>query len=141
MLSEQITTLLLFQPSHYRIFKHFYLQEIGQHLSAAFPKGVSYTRFISFIPAMLMPLCAFLQTIQATSKGLAFIDSTSITVCHYKRIKSHKVFKDIAQLGKTTKGLGAADASMDLSYTLSSTTRVSSVPVNLPQPIPMTVSL
>ena len=103
-LSEQITILLLFQQSHYRNFKHFYLQEIGHRLADAFPQRISYTRFVSLIPSMLMPLCAFLQSIQATSKGIAFIDSTSIAVCHYKRIKSHKVFKDIAQLGKTTKG-------------------------------------
>lgn len=103
-LSEQMTILLLFQQSHYRDFKHFYLQEICQRLSTAFPHHVSYTRFVSLTPSMLMPLCAFLQSIQATSEGIAFIDSTSIAVCHYKRIKSHKVFKNIAQLGKTTKG-------------------------------------
>lgn len=103
-LSEQMTILLLFQQSHYRNFKHFYLQEICQHLSTAFPNHVSYTRFISLIPGALMPLCAFLQSIQATSEGISFIDSTSIAVCHNKRIKSHKVFKGLAELGKTTKG-------------------------------------
>jgi hypothetical protein len=36
--------------------------------------------------------------------GIAFIDSTSIAVCHNKRIRRNKVFKNLAQRGKTTSG-------------------------------------
>uniref|UniRef100_UPI0005A7902D IS982 family transposase n=1 Tax=Candidatus Protochlamydia sp. R18 TaxID=1353977 RepID=UPI0005A7902D len=36
--------------------------------------------------------------------GIAFIDSTSIDVCHNKRIKRNKVFKGLAKRGKTTSG-------------------------------------
>ena len=36
--------------------------------------------------------------------GIAFIDSTPIRVCKNKRIKRNKVFKDIAQVGKSTMG-------------------------------------
>jgi hypothetical protein len=32
------------------------------------------------------------------------IDSTSIAVCHPKRVSRNKVFKGIAKLGKTTNG-------------------------------------
>ncbi|KAF3361535.1 hypothetical protein PHSC3_001910 [Chlamydiales bacterium STE3] len=34
--------------------------------------------------------------------GIAFIDSTSIDVCHRKRIQRNKVFKGLAKRGKTT---------------------------------------
>jgi hypothetical protein len=51
-----------------------------------------------------MPLCAYLQSLKADSQGIAFIDSTSIAVCHPKRISQHKVFAGFAGLGKTTKG-------------------------------------
>ncbi|MGK5595752.1 MAG: transposase [Parachlamydiaceae bacterium] len=36
--------------------------------------------------------------------GIAFIGSTSIDVCHNKRIKRDKVFKGLAKRGKMTSG-------------------------------------
>lgn len=36
--------------------------------------------------------------------GISFIDSTAIRVCHNKRIKRNKTFKDVAEVGKTTMG-------------------------------------
>lgn len=102
-MSEQMTIFLLFQSSGYRDFKHYYL--MSHHtLKYAFPHLLSYTRFVSLIPRLLLPLCALLQSIQATFDGVGFIDSTPITVCHPKRISQHKVFDKFAMLGKTTKG-------------------------------------
>jgi hypothetical protein len=102
--SEIITILLLFQQSHYRDFKTFYLNHVCCHLRREFPELLSYTRFVALIPSILIPLCAFLQSIKSASEGIAFIDSTPIAVCHPKRISSHKVFAGIADIGKTTKG-------------------------------------
>lgn len=36
--------------------------------------------------------------------GITYVDSTPIRVCKNKRIKRNKVFKDIAQVGKSTMG-------------------------------------
>lgn len=36
--------------------------------------------------------------------AISFIDSTVLRVCHNKRIKRNKVFKDIAKVGKSTMG-------------------------------------
>ena len=38
------------------------------------------------------------------STGISFIDSTVLRVCHNKRIKRNKVFKGIAEVGKSTMG-------------------------------------
>ena len=46
--------------------------------------------------------------------GISFIDSTPIRVCNKKRIKSNKVFKDIANVGKSTW-----DGFMGLNFTSS----------------------
>lgn len=103
--SEFMTIYLLFQSSGYRDFKHYYTCEVLKgHLRKAFPKALSYTRFIGRLPSIFVPLCAFLQSLCVPFDGIGFMDSTSIVVCHNKRTSSHTVFREFAKLGKTTKG-------------------------------------
>ena len=102
--SEIMTIMIHFHQSHYRDFKSYYLCYVQRTLKPAFPKLLSYTRFISLMPSVLIPLCVYLQSRKGISQGLAFIDATSIVVCHNRRIHSHKVFKQVAQRGKTSTG-------------------------------------
>ena len=46
----------------------------------------------------------YLQTRCEPSRGIAFIDATSLAVCHNRRIPQHRVFRGIAQRGKTILG-------------------------------------
>ena len=71
-------------------------------LKPEFPKRVSYNRFIELAQSVLIPLCAYLYTRRVTSRGIAFIDSTPIRVCHNKRIPRHRTFKGMAQRGKNS---------------------------------------
>ena len=102
--SELMLTLILFQFSHYRCFKHFYLSEIQNDRYQLFTKTLSYQRFNELSEKMMMPLQVFFNTIKSSSKGVAFIDSTPIKVCDNKRIYQHQTFKNNAQRGKTTMG-------------------------------------
>jgi Transposase DDE domain len=99
-----MTILILFHQSHSRDFKAFYTKEVLVHLRAEFPSLVSYTRFIEFIPSVLLPLCAYLRHCMGDCTGISFVDSTDLTVCHNKRISQHKVFANIAARGKTPTG-------------------------------------
>jgi hypothetical protein len=103
-LSEILTILVYFHASHYRTFKHFYLDHMLGQRRAEFPHLLSYTRFVELIPLALLPLCAYLQTRQGACTGLQFIDSLPIRVCHNRRIHSHKVFAGLAQRGKSSMG-------------------------------------
>ena len=47
---------------------------------------------------------AYLLQRKGEINGIAFIDSTSIDVCHNKRVKRNKVFKNLAKRGKNTAG-------------------------------------
>ena len=49
-------------------------------------------------------LCAYLQQSFGDCTGINFVDSTSIAVCHNRRIKRNKVFKHLAATGKTSMG-------------------------------------
>ncbi len=102
--SEIMTILIHFHQSKYRDFKSYYQFHVCQHLRSEFPDLLSYQRFVALIPGVFAPLCAYLQSQQVTSQGIAFIDSTPIIVCQPKRIHGHKVFKGLAEIGKTTKG-------------------------------------
>ncbi|SFO00675.1 Transposase DDE domain-containing protein [Xenorhabdus japonica] len=102
--SEIMTILILFHLSHYRDFKHFYLEHIWRYHHHDFPTLLSYTRFISVAPSVLVPLCSYLTQLKGKPTGIAFIDSTRLSVCHNIRIPQHKVFKGIAQRGKTSMG-------------------------------------
>ncbi len=104
-ISEIMSVLLLFQKSPAKNFKFFY-QSYLQLYKSEFPNLPSYNRFIELqqrclghFHALLMILCSM-----AKQTGLAYVDSTCIQVCHNKRTSRHKVFKGLAELGKSTMG-------------------------------------
>ncbi|PIG91029.1 IS982 family transposase [Gloeocapsopsis sp. IPPAS B-1203] len=101
-LSEMMTILIAFDQNQSRNFKFFYLNQVKQYWSNAFPGLPSYQRFIEWIPSTLIPLCAYLKHCFGTCTGISFIDSTSLKVCHNRRISRHKVFEGLAARGKTS---------------------------------------
>jgi hypothetical protein len=103
-LSEIMTILIYFHQSQYRNFKTFYLWHVCRYCRGEFPQLLSYTRFVALIPTALMPMCIYLNTRRGEDTGLAFVDATSLVVCHNRRIHSHKVFKAVARRGKTSMG-------------------------------------
>jgi hypothetical protein len=50
----------------------------------------------------MVPLCAYLRHCFGKCSGTSFIDSTSLKVCHNRRICGHRVFKSLATRGKTS---------------------------------------
>lgn len=100
--SEVMTILILFNNSNYRDFKHFYIDHVPCVWKKEFPKRVSYNRFVELAQSVLIPLCAYLHTRRVTSRGIAFVDSTPLRVCHNRRIPRHKTFAGLAQRGKNS---------------------------------------
>jgi hypothetical protein len=84
--------------------KHFYLKHVCLYWRWAFPKLVSYNRFVELIPQTLLALTAYLSRHLGKSSGIAFMDSTAIAVCENRRIPSHRVFTGIAKRTKTSVG-------------------------------------
>jgi hypothetical protein len=102
--SEIMTLVIAVQNSDYRTCKHFYLRQVCRHWQSEFPALVSYSRLIECLPAVLVPLAAYLRTRLDTTRGIAFVDSLPLPVCHNRRIYSHRVFAGSAQRGKTSMG-------------------------------------
>ena len=101
-LSEVMTIIVMFHTSSYRNFKAYYTAQVLKHYASAFPGLVSYQRFVELMPSALVPLCGYLQARKGKCSGISFIDSTSLKVCHNRRIHSHKVFAGCARRGKTS---------------------------------------
>ena len=102
-MSEIITIILLFYRSKMMNFKAFY-KYLELYHKRDFPKMPTYERFcVIKQKAIPMLLCIF-KCILSEGQSNAYIDSTALRVSHNKRTKSHKVFKGIAEVGKTTMG-------------------------------------
>ncbi len=100
--SEIITITVLFPLGGFRCFKHFYIHYVQKHMQNEFPQTVSYNRFTELMQRNLMPMVLFLRTCcLGKCTGISFIDSTPIRVCKNKRINANKVFKGIANTGKS----------------------------------------
>jgi hypothetical protein len=66
---------------------------------------VWYNRFIELSHRHALIFMMFLQYARkGECTGISFIDSTILRVCHNKRIKRNKVFKGVAEVGKSTMG-------------------------------------
>ena len=103
-LSEVMTIAINFHQSKYRTFKDYYLKYVCEHLIDYFPNLVSYNRMVELMPNVLTACLYYLKSRQGQVTGISFVDSTSIPVCHPKRITRNKVFKETAKLGKSSMG-------------------------------------
>jgi len=103
-ISEMLTIVILFHHSGFQNFKRFYQFWVLKYHKKEFPHAVCYARFVQLMPKILVPLTAFMNSLKKQSKGIAFIDSTHLTVCKNPRIKRNRVFKGLAAHGRSTMG-------------------------------------
>ena len=102
--SERMTIVIAFHQSNHRDFKNFYIGLVQRYWAEFFPELLSYTRFINTMSDLIVPMCAYFQTVKGKPTGIAFVDSTSLKVCHNIRIPRNRVFSGSAKRGKGTMG-------------------------------------
>jgi hypothetical protein len=100
-----ITLMIAFHYGQFTNLKSFYLHFAQPHLKDLFPGLVSYNRFVELQPrsAVLFMLYVKMNCL-GKCRGLSFIDSTHLKVCHNRRIHQHRVFKDQAERGQCSIG-------------------------------------
>lgn len=103
-LSEMITIVVLFHMMRGRQFKEFYRGTVCRFMTSEFSRRLSYTRFVALMPRCATVLAALFQTLKGACTGICIADSTPLAVCHNLRIERHRVFKGIAQRGKSSTG-------------------------------------
>ena len=75
-----MTIAVYFQMSGYQTFKWYYQQYVRVQMRGEFPRLPSYNRFIELMSDVVILLAAFMQSRCQPSRGIAFIDSTSLKV-------------------------------------------------------------
>lgn len=103
-MSEKLCIEVMFHLSGYRDFKTFYENGICTKYKGYFKNLPCYARFVQQKGKLLLPLSVLLQCLKGSNTGTYIIDSTSLAICHNRRIHHHKVFKGIAARGKTSMG-------------------------------------
>ena len=103
-LSEMLCIEVLFHLSGFRDFKTFYEYGINAKYKKYFKELPCYARFVQTKGKLLLPLSVLLQSLKGEKTGIYIVDSTSLKVCHNRRINNHKVFEGIAARGKTSMG-------------------------------------
>lgn len=104
-LSEIMTIVVYFHLSDHRTFKKYYLEYVCVYLKEYFPILLSYNRFVEIMQMTIAPLLLYLMKFKTSQcSGVSFMDSTTIKVCHNKRIYSNKVFAGLAARGKSSTG-------------------------------------
>lgn len=106
MLASEIMTIsIYYHMSRFKSFKDYYNVLIRGYERSCFTNIVSYGRFIELRQKMMIPLLLFLKTKGlGDCNGVSIIDSTTLEVCHVRRASSHKLFKGLAQKGKSSTG-------------------------------------
>lgn len=102
-LSEMLTIMVMFHTSYSKNFKYFYKSYIEYLYKEDFT-SMSYTRFVSLMPRLLMPFTILLHMLSGQATGVYFIDSPTIEVCNNKRRYKNKVFAGMAKASKSTMG-------------------------------------
>ena len=102
-MSEIITIILLFYRSNMMNFKAFY-KYLELHHKRDFPKMPTSERFVILKQRIVPVLRDLFHCILSKDTMYAYIDSTALRVCHNKRTGSHKVFKGLTRVGKSTMG-------------------------------------
>lgn len=100
-LSEIVTILIMYSFSPCKNFKFYYLTYLNKK---DFPSKLSYQRFIELQPRAMIIIAAIANACKGEENGHYYVDATTLAVCHNKRIFRNKVFKGIAEIGKSTMG-------------------------------------
>lgn len=103
-LKDMLLVVIIFHYAGFMTFKHYYLFGVQQIYRKYFGDIVSYARFVYLKPRLILPLCILFHMLKGKKTGLYFVDSTKMIVSHNKRTGSHKVFKELANMGMSSYG-------------------------------------
>ena len=74
-------------------------------MRSEFPNTGQLYAFVELMPSALPAMCLYLRVRFGQGTGVAFIDSTPLSVCHNRRIGRHQVFCRGGRAGQEQYGM------------------------------------
>jgi hypothetical protein len=103
--SEIICICIYYHLSGFKCFQYYYYKVVQKQLLHDFPNLVSYERFIALCPRVMPLLFAYLNFGRiGKPTGIYYSDSKKLPVCDNRRIHQNRVFRDMADRGKSSTG-------------------------------------
>lgn len=104
-LSEVMCIMIVYHHSGMKCFQYYYRELVEKEMRPYFPDIPCYPRFVQLIPRAAIALMLFVNVYRTgQAQGCYFADSKKLPVCHNFRIKSNRVFKEIASRSKSSTG-------------------------------------
>ena len=96
-MSEKLLIVILYHLEGFKNFKYYYKYAVEIKYKSLFKEVPCYDRFIQIMRSLLLPLSILLQFLFGKARGIYFLDTTKLSVCHSRREKRNKVFSRIAE--------------------------------------------
>ena len=103
-MSAKLLTIVLYHLEGFKNFKYYYKYAVEIKYKSLFKEVPCYNRFIQIMINLLLPLSIILQFLFGEARGIYFLDTTKLSLCHSMRKKRNKVFGKIVEKGKTAMG-------------------------------------
>ena len=103
-MSEKLLIVVLYHLEGFKNFKYYYKYAVEIRYESLFKEALCYNRFIQIMTNLLLPLSILLQFLFGEARGIYFLDTTKLSICHSVRERRNKVFRKIAEKGKTSMG-------------------------------------
>ena len=103
-MSEKLLIVILYHLKGFKNFKYYYKYVVEIKYKSLFKEVPCYNRFIQIMPNLLLPLSILLQFLFGEARGIYFLDTTKLSICHSMKEKRNKVFGKIVEKSKTSMG-------------------------------------
>ena len=98
-----MTILIYFQQTPFKFFKYYYLL-LKETMSSYLPRLLRYSRIVRLKARAIISLFALFSQTKGECTGISYVNSTSLKICHNKRLLRLQVSNTIAQRGKGSMG-------------------------------------
>ena len=87
-MNKQLLIAILYYLEEFKNFKYYYKYVVEIKYKSLFKEVLYYNKFIQIMPNLLLPLSILLQFLFGEARGIYFLDTIKLSICHSMREKS-----------------------------------------------------
>ena len=94
-MSKKLLIVILYHLEGFKNFRYYYKYAVEIKYKSLFKEVPCYNRFIQIMTNLLLPLSILLQFLFGEVRGIYFLDTTKVSICHSMR-KKQSITKEIS---------------------------------------------